>query len=249
MLKGLLCILTFPPIAQTVFFSPHSFRPSLQLAYLTQSHPYPTHLQPEDGTNMFFWNVGVCPKEYMVLTEQKTALWKIHRNGLFWVVMLSYSMDRREVPLPALKNHIPLQYTVLCFQAELTEWNVSVLIPLVILHIWNFYIQATVLSAIKVVWTSSSYVGDKNTHGIMAEKHFGKWTEVLLGPLAWCCFSGVGTKTTLYVNIPPVISHIIWISVSHLTATQQLLTLIVIVIHLFVHLGREISYSFNSIIS
>ena len=56
-----------------------------------------------------------------MLTEQKTALWKIHRNGLFWVVMLSYSMDRREVPLPALKNHIPLQYTVLCFQAELTE--------------------------------------------------------------------------------------------------------------------------------
>jgi len=47
----------------------------------------------------------------------------------------------------------------------------------------------------------------------------------LLGPLAWCCFSGVGTKATLYMNIPSVIGYIIWISAIH-----QLLTLIILLL-------------------
>jgi hypothetical protein len=39
---------------------------------------------------------------------------------------------------------------------------------------------SSVVSVVKVVWTSSLYVGDKNAHGIVEEKHLGELTEVFL---------------------------------------------------------------------
>jgi hypothetical protein len=44
--------------------------------------------------------------------------------------------------------------------------------------VFEIYTYNNVVSAVKVVWTSSLYVGDKNAYGIVEEKHLGNWTEV-----------------------------------------------------------------------
>jgi hypothetical protein len=38
----------------------------------------------------------------------------------------------------------------------------------------KFIHTSSIVSAVKVVWTSSLYVGDKNAHGIVEEKHLGE---------------------------------------------------------------------------